>query len=68
MKNSTTARTEPAREPYIGPRCPRCGEQTLVAPCARVGCVRWTVVCWGCPDVGDRYIEAEGRCEWCRPQ
>jgi hypothetical protein len=66
VSRRSSAPSPPAREHYIGSRCPRCGEQTLVVPCARPGCERWTVVCWGCPGVGDAFIDAEGQCEACR--
>lgn len=65
---SPTRRPPEARAPYVGPRCAACGEWTLVAPCVRPECTRWTVVCWGCPDVADRFIDSDGRCESCRVQ
>lgn len=56
------------RTPYVGARCLSCGHETLVVPCIRPECTRWVLVCGGCPDVRDRYVETDGRCEYCRVQ
>lgn len=62
MHRPIRARPEPTRGLRVGPRCTSCGEETLVAPCAWPGCEWWAFVCWGCPGVAERYIEANGHC------
>ena len=55
------------RKPYVGPACRDCHHETLIVPCIRPECCRWVTLC-GCPDLRDRYVETDGRCEWCRVQ
>ncbi len=54
--------------PYVGPPCLACGHDTLVVPCVRRECGRWFVLCGGCADELDRYVETDGRCPYCRVQ
>lgn len=46
--------------------CAGCGHQVLVASCAQHGCDQEVRLCWGCPDVAEGFVAAEGRCEGCR--
>lgn len=62
-------RTSRRRAPYVGPKCRACGYDTLVTPCACRDCMQWMILCGGCHDDElDRYVEAEGRCPYCRAQ
>ena len=66
-KTSTTrGRKRAARRPYCGPRCLACGCFTLVTPCVLPECLQWVIVCDGCAEELDRFIETDGRCAYCR--
>lgn len=56
------------RTAYVGPPCLTCRYDTLVVPCICDDCPRWVVLCGGCSETCERFIETEGRCEYCRVQ
>lgn len=63
-KRSRSRRTTP----HVGPVCLACRHETLAVPCILAECSSVFLVCGGCLDELDRYIETDGRCPYCRVQ